>query len=263
MSAQRRVVVDANLLASAANRHFVGLLAEAGEIAMCGTTATRAEDFIAIQNMMGRRHDFDQLRKQSELAMNKLDAWRAVYRQAGFWVDLPNEKVWPTSPEARELHAMVEAQWRSFRTDPRDEHLAATVAVCGLSGLFTANMAMIEDQDWQRIFDSLGIDPAPALCRRGFLVDWALGLPNTEDEPALISQMMLSAMSPTQDFKAPLTKWIKNISSAFPGHSSSLLEHLAAVPEEELQATYADALNASDVETTREAMRLAMGPTIP
>ena len=256
----RRVMVDSNLLASQANRQFVGLLAETGGVMMCGTGQSRAEDYVAIRSIVARRFPLDLVRSRVAENVARLDVWRNTYEQAGLWCTLSDDQVRPASREFRETRALISNLWASYRTDPRDEHLAATVGMCGLDGLFTANMAMIEDDDWAALFEQLDL-AAPALCRRSKLVDWALGLSDTSQDPELITRLMLGVLTQAPDLKRVLVRWAANLSSAFPEHSRSVTEYLEGISEDHIQLLHVQVSEMPENPVTGDVLRASMAPS--
>ena len=257
MSPPRRVIVDSNLLASPANRHFVGLLAETSGIVMCGTSESRVEDEVAIRHIMSDRHSGSALEEQIAVGVRRLDAWREDYGRAGLWELLPDAAVRPAAGAGRERRAMAERLWRSYVTDPRDEHLFAAAVACRLDALFTANMAMIEKEDWARILVRMGAD-SPTLCRRAWLVDWALGRPDTAKEPNTTAHMMVAAMTAAPDLKGAVTRWAKSIQGAFPEHSARAIKFLDSRSEPQVQALHADLSAAAGHPVTQNVLRSSM-----
>ena len=251
-------------MGSQANRHFIGLLAEKGNVVMCGTSVSRLEDHVAIRKIALDRLSGDEVEERVVRDVARLEAWRQEYRQAGLWEDLPDAQMF--SGRAREIRVTVANRWaaRPTRpTDPKDEHLVVAAAVYGLDAVFTANMAMVEGGDWPSVFDDLGAGP-PILCRRQDLVDWALGIQNSKDKPEALVSLMLSALTAVPDLKSPLKQWLENIQAAFPEHSEKVLGHLGPVTEEQLQAVHAEASGAGAPRTTRTVMRASMtGPREP
>ena len=254
----RRAIVDASLLGSLANRHFVGLVAEKGNVVMCGTSVSRVEDHVAVRKIALSRLPEDQIAERVARDLARLEGWRDGYRQAGLWEDLPDGQM--SSGRAPETRAIMARRWASRPTrptDPKDEHLVVAAAVYGLDAVFTANMAMVESVDWQPIFDDLDAG-SPILCRRESLVDWALGIENSKDKAAALVSLMLSALTSVPDLKTPLQRWLNNIQAAFPEHSASGLTYLESQAEERLQAVHAEVSGAGAPRTTRTVMRTSM-----
>ena len=167
------------------------------------------------------------------------------------------------SGRAPEIRVAVANRWAarpSRPTDPKDEHLVVAAAVYGLDAVFTANMAMVESDDWPPIFDDLDAG-SPMLCRREDIVDWALGIENTKDKPEALVSLMLSALTSVPDLKSPLERWLNNIQAAFPEHSAKGVTHLKSVTEERLQAVHAEVSGAAAPRTTRAVMRASMTGT--
>ena len=224
---------------------------------MCGTDESRAEDHVAIHHIVARRFPLDQVRRRAAEGVARLDAWRKAYEQAGLWRVLPDGEVRPSSPELQATRALIARLWTSYRTDPRDEHLVATVGMCRLDGLFTANMAMVEDDDWTALFEQLDM-ATPALCRRSKLVDWTLKLSDTSNDPELMARLMLGALTYGPGLKRVLVRWAANLSSAFPEHSKSVTEYLEGISEDRIQALYAQVLEKAESPVTRNFLRASM-----
>ena len=79
-------------MGSPANRSFVGLLAEKGNVVMCATSVSRLEDHVAVRKIALSRLPEDEIEERVARDVARLEEWRQEYRQAGLWEDLPGRR---------------------------------------------------------------------------------------------------------------------------------------------------------------------------
>ena len=168
----RRALVDANLLMPYGARLFLGHLAEVAGVVLVGTETILREVDGAIHEKYLRKHSPESPKRIDE-DKEEFDRWRNAYQRAGLWVEV-GVADWSPPLVAAGADEAVGILWNEYPTDPEDEHLAEAAVMCELDALLSANMHMVEDEDWLSLTQALGLSEPPALRRREQVIDWML-----------------------------------------------------------------------------------------
>lgn len=259
VSGLRYALIDSNLIASRAARIFIGQMAEHGQI-MLGVNDTILEEaHRAIRNRtirMGqtRGMNSEEINKQIEAAISRLDSWMRYYQDAGLFRLWTHEDHLPQLIADRKMDIFYE-QWGIKKTDPEDADVAVTVIMCRLDALISNNRHMISDANWQDVMGELGIAQPPILLRGEAIIDWMTNEPQVWRNPDWIIEFALAVMRPESDIHDALLEWTTNVGGVFPDMSDMVMTRLQNLSEDTLQVIQTELAKKDIYPVTREYLQ--------
>ena len=250
----RLALLDSDLLASRSVRALLGLIAENGNVVMGATERILQDAANAVQDIVGRRREEDLERRQTKAAVCRLNAWVEHYRQADLWIDWSKAN-WVPQLKNADIDLVLHEEWTSRRTDPEDEHVAATTIMCDLHALCTGNRNMIGKRDWRDLMRALDLSNPPELCRREDIIDFLSGEPQAWLQPEWTIDKVIAVMRPATHFRSPIRNWAERIRGAFPDLSQVLVTYMESTSESDLQDRYRWVQELNPFPITREYVK--------
>lgn len=240
-----RYLVDTNLLVGHSTRILLACLVEYGGHQLILTPDVETETRRAIAN---RSRNKTQAEQREIRELEGFNRWIEVLTRGECLVVLSPEQLsqYFDRQLPPNLQIALEMAWNDpdRGCDPDDLHLAEAAIACGVDAVLSNNLYMDgppEQGRWEAIMQAvLGEQPYPSLYRQDTVVEQLMRAPDMTDEDRgqTLLPLIVSTMTPTTDYKTPLTHYASRIRNVFPRTARALAEAVAQTSQATLQTMH-------------------------